>query len=545
MKRNSHFLKLFIRQSLPLVFGILLVGISASFITRSFLRKNSIRSANVSLSQAIRYYDTILDGMDALSLEFSANTDVLTRLRAITESENVPYNEYRESRILEAFVNSSSNSHRYIKDIFIYTDNPTGIILSSSQGFSDVHMLPDSTWFTTYFDTIHPQNNSAEPWEADDIIRISRPVSNSQGTQTGVIVLDLKASALASAAPSDGLLTVRNEKGQPLFTGGYGYEAYPPSKMEDFTAVSPKYGWSYTLSYPKPVLYRLSVSFLWYTLALTLSALVLSLFLARKANAKERKFLNTVMKELNQTQEADDTLDSYSNVFDYLDYHILKVFIEEDYLRWQKEAMEYRALQMQINPHFLFNTLDTINWQAIKLTGGENDASHMILLLSKLLQYALRVEGLEGVKLGQELEQMHNYIDLQQYRFHDNFAFSQTIDPTLLEAQVPCMLLQPLLENVFNHGFIAGKKLSIFLEIIPEEDGKFHIIIKNDGNPIPNDELVHLNADDDDVLKKKQSLGFANTRKRLLLFFKGNAAMTVDSDGINGSEVRILLPIKG
>ena len=115
----------------------------------------------------------------------------------------------------------------------------------------------------------------------------------------------------------------------------------------------------------------------------------------------------------------------------------------------------------------------------------------------------------------------------------------------LHDLQNPVPSGMPPIPVGFMHGFIAGKKLSIFLEIIPEEDGKFHIIIKNDGNPIPNDELVHLNADDDDVLKKKKSLGFANTRKRLLLFFKGNAAMTVDSDGINGSEVRILLPIKG
>jgi two-component system sensor histidine kinase YesM len=296
----------------------------------------------------------------------------------------------------------------------------------------------------------------------------------------------------------------------------------------------------------KPLLYRLSTTLMYYTIALTFIALLLGLYLTHRTNRQERKFLSNVMRQLTQVADADLTgegPEQYRNIFDYLNHHVIKTFLEQDYLRWQKEAMEYRALQMQINPHFLFNTLDTINWKAVKLAEGENDVSRMILLLSKLLKYSLQVDDFAGVPLSKELEQTSYYVELQKIRFPGRFTYTEQVDPTLLEVRVPSLLLQPILENSFNHGFVENRLLNITLTAYTAEQ-MLKIVVSDDGKGINESELAGLNTMDGDVLKKKKSLGLMNINKRLMLFSQGKSPIVVASSPEGGVTVTIVLPLR-
>ena len=552
--RPNRIVRIFMRHSLPLVIVAFLLGGGAMLLSRNFIRSNSVLQANQKLAAVQSYYDVILDEMDSLSLMFSTNPEMMARLmRFLQEGGQVDLDNYREIRLIRSFLSAPANARPYIHNIYVYLQNPQDLVLSADLAFIPLSHLEDSSWFATY-QNLPPSNQSyservqlkaGTPTE-QTIIRIMRTITNQLNARIGVIVLDIKEQSLAQAYQfQDGeVLEVRNRDGELLFTNTP--LQYAREDMQYFQAASSKYGWEYSLGMYKPLLYRLSTTLMYYTIALTFIALLLGLYLTHRTNRQERKFLSNVMRQLNQVADADLTgegPEEYRNIFDYLNHHVIKTFLEQDYLRWQKEAMEYRALQMQINPHFLFNTLDTINWKAVKLVEGENDVSRMILLLSKLLKYSLQVDDFAGVPLSKELEQTGYYVQLQKIRFPDRFTYTEHVDPTLLDVMVPSLLLQPILENAFNHGFVEGRLLTIAVTVCTDA-GKLEIVVSDDGKGMSETELAQLNAMGGDVLKKKKSLGLMNINKRLMLFSQGKSPIVVASNQEGGVTVTIVLPLR-
>ena len=552
--RPNRIVRIFMRHSLPLVIVAFLLGGGAMLLSRNFIRSNSVLQANQKLAAVQSYYDVILDEMDSLSLMFSTNPEMMARLmRFLQEGGQVDLDNYREIRLIRSFLSAPANARPYIHNIYVYLQNPQDLVLSADLAFIPLSHLEDSSWFATY-QNLPPSNQSyservqlkaGTPTE-QTIIRIMRTITNQLNARIGVIVLDIKEQSLAQAYQfQDGeVLEVRNRDGELLFTNTP--LQYAREDMQYFQAASSKYGWEYSLGMYKPLLYRLSTTLMYYTIALTFIALLLGLYLTHRTNRQERKFLSNVMRQLNQVADADLTgegPEEYRNIFDYLNHHVIKTFLEQDYLRWQKEAMEYRALQMQINPHFLFNTLDTINWKAVKLAEGENDVSRMILLLSKLLKYSLQVDDFAGVPLSKELEQTGYYVQLQKIRFPDRFTYTEQVDPALLDVMVPSLLLQPILENAFNHGFVEGRLLTIAVTVCTDA-GKLKIVVSDDGKGMNETELAQLNAMGGDVLKKKKSLGLMNINKRLMLFSQGKSPIVVASNQEGGVTVTIVLPLR-
>ncbi|MEA4859410.1 MAG: histidine kinase [Sphaerochaeta sp.] len=549
-------IRIFFRHSLPLVIVAFLLGGGAMALSRNFIRSNSVLQANQKLGEVRAYYDVRLDEMDSLSLMFSTNPEMMARLqRVLAEGGRVDLDNYREIRLIRSFLSAPANARPYIHNIYVYLENPQSLVLSADLAFIPLSQLEDSSWFSTY-QQLSPTSQSfservtlkeGTPTE-QSVIRILRPIIREANTKVGVIVLDIKEEALSGAYNliEGEVLAVRNRSGELLFANPSFPFPYPEEDMQFFQTESNKYGWEYSLGMYKVKLYALSTTLMYYTIGLTVVALLLGLYLTHRTNRQERKFLANVMNQLSQVADADlegEGPEEYRNIFDYLNHHVIRTFLEQDYLRWQKEAMEYRALQMQINPHFLFNTLDTINWKAIKLAEGENDVSRMILLLSRLLKYSLQVDDFSGVPLSKELEQNGYYLQLQQIRFPGRFTYQETVDPSLLDVRVPSMLLQPILENAFNHGFVEGEVLGIALTIT-EKNGMMQMVVSNDGKALSEKEVTQLNTAKVDVLKRKNSLGLMNINKRLMLFTQGKSPIVVASGKDRGVTVTIVLPLR-
>ena len=275
-----------------------------------------------------------------------------------------------------------------------------------------------------------------------------------------------------------------------------------------------------------------------YTILLTVLSLMVAFYITQRTHKREVAFLKSMMAKFNQNPDSDE-LDSYTDVYSYINDKILQTFMEGEYLRLQKETAERRALQLQLNPHFLYNTLDTIYWKAIRLSNGDNDVSRMIEQLSKLLHYSLTA-GLDGIELEKELEQTRRYIKIQEYRFPSRFIYSEDIDEGLEAVKVPCLFLEPLLENVFKHAFYGRNTVKVALSV-KHADDTICISIINDGKTIKEEDLIAINSNDN-ALEKKKSMGISNTRKRLELFYKGRASMTIRNIEQGGVEVLIIIP---
>ena len=136
-------------------------------------------------------------------------------------------------------------------------------------------------------------------------------------------------------------------------------------------------------------------------------------------------------------------------------------------------------MQAQINPHFLYNTLEVINWEAIDLLGAGNNISQMLLCLSSNLRYITQKNG-HLVALREELDNLAKYITLQKLFTDDKISFSFRIDNQLLESKVPKLILQPLVENALTHG-LSNASCGIVRICIQERCGGVRIKVLDNG----------------------------------------------------------------
>jgi two-component system LytT family sensor kinase len=163
---------------------------------------------------------------------------------------------------------------------------------------------------------------------------------------------------------------------------------------------------------------------------------------------------------------------------------------------------QLQALQRQLHPHFLFNTLNTISGlMRINL----NAADLMIDRLGDLLRMTLDTSGTQHVPLKQELEVLQKYLEIEQTRFESRLAISMHIDFETLDALVPNLLLQPLVENAIRHGIAPHARRGWIAIHAAREGTRLRIEIRDSGNGLPPDRLLALN----------RGVGLGNTRARL------------------------------
>ena len=522
---NKHSLRILLRQTLPLIVSILLLGVLSIVIFSSYIFTSTKNTAASTLKQAITYYDTILDEMDAVSVMIASNPELTFKLKTIQDSEQMNYNSFIEIKLIKSFLASSADSRPAIDNIYLFIDNKNNSVLQSDKGFEKTYSLPQKDWLEWYMSNDESNNLSSYPLPItrDDVtfncIRLARPLLDINNKKNGVLIIDLKCSNLEEyfsifTQNNMGYLEVTNEDGLFLFSFG----TQTKGRTISFTEQSIKYGWNYKLSFPLSIAFVPTIPIIILIIISLLTVTILGALVTYRANKEEREFIENLANRLIEAGAEDLPDKMGKNVFETLNDLIIDHFIEHDFQKVKSEAVEYRALQLQINPHFLFNTLDTIYWKAIKLTGDENDLALMIKQLSDLMKYSLKFDNLKGIPLKEELEATHKYISIQHYRFKDNFQFEEHIDPSLLDMPVPSMIFQPLLENAFNHGFVEGKILHIYIKG-NKANNKMIFEISNDGNPMPDELLDRIKTGDFESFKKSSSLGISNTIERLHLFY--------------------------
>lgn len=210
----------------------------------------------------------------------------------------------------------------------------------------------------------------------------------------------------------------------------------------------------------------------------------------------------------------------------------------------QKEA-EIRALEAQINPHFLYNTLDSINWMAIEK--DEHDISRMLKSLAQILRYSINAST-ATVTVRDELEWLRQYVFLQQHRFDDAFECEIECGSELLEAGMHKLLLQPFIENSLVHAFsgvTSGGKLSISL--YREDESYFVIRIEDNGKGMAADKcrmLVDCEYSASSAGVAGSGLGIRNTFNRLHIYYGGKASWSINSELGRGTVVLLRLPLE-
>ncbi|MCP2241132.1 sensor histidine kinase YesM [Thermoanaerobacterium thermosaccharolyticum] len=207
---------------------------------------------------------------------------------------------------------------------------------------------------------------------------------------------------------------------------------------------------------------------------------------------------------------------------------------------------ELKALQSQINPHFLFNTLNAAS--QIAMMEGAEKSSEFIEKVAELFRYNLRKLD-KPVTLKEEVDNVFNYMYILKTRFGEKVEFQTSIDESLLNVKVPCTIIQPVVENAFIHGIeeIEGKGV-IRIEI-KEVDGSIHIDVIDDGMGM-NQESINkiLSADDPDNDENKHvtGIGMHNVINRLRLYYNIadiDDVIEIESRIGNGTKVTLKIPM--
>jgi len=198
-----------------------------------------------------------------------------------------------------------------------------------------------------------------------------------------------------------------------------------------------------------------------------------------------------------------------------------------------ERTFEMRALQAQINPHFLYNTLDAINWLARER--GEAQISRMLTSLSRILQYTIRTnDGM--VRWRDELQWLANYVFIQQARFEGKFEVRYEVDDGILDYRTFHLLLQPFVENSIIHGFRDLDRGGIITVRGRRFDGQVIFEILDNGRGISERSIEGAFAD------SGTGLGIANVNERIQLNFGPSYGVIVSPGEFSGTRVVITFP---
>lgn len=227
--------------------------------------------------------------------------------------------------------------------------------------------------------------------------------------------------------------------------------------------------------------------------------------------------------------------------------HLIEDHYEQELRLLQTEL---RFLQSQINPHFLYNTMDSIYWSAQNY--GAEEISEMVLNLSKFFRLSLN-KGREVFSIQENVEHLHYYIRIQQIRFLDNFEVEYDLQEETRTVPVLKLLLQPLVENAILHGMEdkdGGGQLVISSWI--EEGERLCVRVRDNGPGIPQDRLAYIRSElikaaalnyrarEEEV---RDLFGLRNVAARMSLYYGPEAALTIESEEGGGTEATVCLPL--
>lgn len=201
-------------------------------------------------------------------------------------------------------------------------------------------------------------------------------------------------------------------------------------------------------------------------------------------------------------------------------------------LETQLAAARLAALKIQLHPHFLFNALHTIG--TLVRTGQSEPAVRVVAGLGDLLRRILDDAATQEVPLRQELDLLRAYLDIEQIRFSDRLRVEFHIEPEALDASVPHLILQPLVENALRHGIepdAQGGRLTVTARRVVDQ---LVLAVRDDGRGIPG-----ANGGEG-----HRGVGLANTRDRLAHHFGSDFALTVEPAAGGGTEARIAIPFR-
>ena len=244
--------------------------------------------------------------------------------------------------------------------------------------------------------------------------------------------------------------------------------------------------------------------------------------------------------ETRLTVDTNDEFEIIANSYNDMLINIKKLIEINKEEAKHSAILEIKQLESQFNPHFLFNTLEMLRYT---IKTDTSMANKIIINISSLLRFSIENKSSE-VTLGRDLIYTKNYLDIQKYRFGENFDYEIRIDEELKNYYVPKLIIQPIIENAIKHGYIQIEKMVIYIKAKVIND-KLAITVYNNGKGIEKEILIEIK----ERLKMESSeiknhIGLYNIFRRIQLMYGKKYGLRILGREKRGTAVRVLLPLK-
>lgn len=467
------------------------------------------------------------------------NKNLASLLAMSAESQNI-MDDKTDFKNLKDIIKVSEKSDEFIKKIFLVSEN--GNIISNEKVNLETNKdMKNISWYKKLINS----NNMAFASKADfskissdsskNIISISKEIKDKNNKRLGFVVINLSYKFLEDFLSTinfgkDGYVFILSSEEELLFKSknmeDFGKKDYEkllkkrmkPEKM-DFVSSNvfiPNTQWKLVgISFSNAISNlkkQLIESSLILALIVFILTLLVSIFVSKKISKpiiyligeikKTDKKLYKIKSLPQASSEIQILTKEYNNLIDRI--FVLTEDIEKK--EEQKRTYQVKALQSQINPHFLYNTLDTILWL---VEFGENEKAIKVTKnLGMLLRNSLNIDE-DFVKLDKEIEHAKNYLDIQKIRYDNKFTYEFIKKIETSSLYVPKLILQPIIENAIYHG-IREKKSKSYIKIIVEKNPEYLIIKIIDNGLGPKEKKENIPT-------KLGGIGMENVNNRIKL----------------------------
>ena len=556
---------------------VVVTGVSMRF-TNTSIFENSSEYAHTIIQQMNQNIDSYIDYMENIAYLISSNEDVQEYLFADTIDNE---GRYRILNQFETILDSRSD----IRNVGIIGKNGRMLINDGSKSVNQDLDLNTQEWYTRALESppegatltsSHVQHiiSGERPW----VITLSRGIRDRRGSgkKEGVFFIDLNYSAISglcdqSTVGTKGYAFILDAKGNIVYHPQQ-QQLYNELQTEDISLImdtdedtvltgtgnngklysisrSDKTGWTVVdCTSVRQLLGKSRQAQSIYVLtavALVIVALLFSRFMARSITLPIQKLRDSMKKvQEGDFSVSDVVVDSKNEIgsltksFDVMTHRIQELMEQNVHEQEEKRKSELRALQSQINPHFLYNTLDSIIWMA---EGKKNEeVVLMTASLARLLRQSISNEE-EVVPIANEVEYARGYLTIQKMRYKDKLEFQIEVEPSILHIPLIKLVLQPIIENAIYHGLKYKESKGLLIIKGFMKDGNAVLQVIDDGVGMDKETLAHI-YDRHKVNYHSNGVGVYNVQKRLQLYYGEDYGITYQSEEGKGTTATITIP---
>lgn len=557
--------------------AVLIVTVVSMQLTNTSIFENSSEYTHTIIQQMNQNIDSYIDYMENIAYLISSNEDVQEYLFA-DEIDNEA--RYRILNQFETILDSRSD----IRNLGIIGKNGRMLINNGRKSVNPDLDLTTQEWYTEALESpdgpiltsSHVQHiiSGERPW----VITLSRGIRdhNGSGEKEGVFFIDLNYSAISelcdqSTVGTKGYAFILDAKGEIVYHPQQ-QQLYNELQTENISLIvnsesdtvlfgnekngklysilrSDKTGW--TVVDCTNVSDLLSKSrqaqsiYILTAVMLVIVALIFSRFMARSITLPIQRLRDS----MKQVQEGDfsasgvavdsrNEIGSLTKSFDVMTHKIQELMKQNIHEQEEKRKSELKALQSQINPHFLYNTLDSIIWMA---EGKKNEeVVLMTASLARLLRQSISNED-EVVPIANEVEYARGYLTIQKMRYKDKLEFLIEVDSSILYIPLIKLVLQPIIENAIYHGLKYKESKGLLIVKGFMKDGNAVLQVIDDGVGMDEETLAHI-YDRHKVNYHSNGVGVYNVQKRLKLYYGDDYGITYESEKGKGTTATITIP---